>query len=157
MKYEIEYEKVYRYCYFRLGNQEMAEDTTQEAFLRYFESQSYQERGQMLQYIYTIARNLCNDAFRKPPPEQMEEAHEPITDLCDNNYIRRITLRYALDHLTAYERELVLLRYVNEEPASSLAKIYGVSRYAIHRQLKSILKKLRNYMECNEGGEQNHG
>ncbi len=34
---ETQYDKIYRYCYFRLHNRETAEDLTQEAFLRYFE------------------------------------------------------------------------------------------------------------------------
>ena len=34
---EEQYEKIYRYCYFKLKNRESAEDITQEAFLRYLE------------------------------------------------------------------------------------------------------------------------
>ena len=32
------YEKIYKYCYFRLHNRDLAEDITQETFLRFFTS-----------------------------------------------------------------------------------------------------------------------
>lgn len=32
-----QYDKIYRYCYFKLHNRELAEDITQETFLRYLE------------------------------------------------------------------------------------------------------------------------
>ena len=44
MDLEEQYEKIYRYCYFRLRHQQMAEDITQETFLRFLESGNYCER-----------------------------------------------------------------------------------------------------------------
>ena len=32
----VQYEKLYRYCYFRVRDADLAEDLTQEAFLRYY-------------------------------------------------------------------------------------------------------------------------
>ena len=54
-----QYDKVYRYCYFRVKNQHLAEDITQETFLRFLESDTYKNQGKSLHYLYTIARNLC--------------------------------------------------------------------------------------------------
>ncbi len=34
---EEQYDKIYRYCYFRLRSRQTAEDITQETFLRYLE------------------------------------------------------------------------------------------------------------------------
>ena len=64
---EEQYDKIYRYCYFRVKNQHTAEDITQETFLRFFESSSYKDTGRPLAYLYTIARNLCMEEFRKVP------------------------------------------------------------------------------------------
>lgn len=54
MDLEEQYDKIYRYCYFKLHHQQMAEDITQETFLRFWESNDYCERGQKLQYLYKI-------------------------------------------------------------------------------------------------------
>lgn len=47
--------------------------------------------------------------------------------------------------LTAEERELILLRYVNEVPVAVMSQLYGISRFALHRKLKAILAKLRKH------------
>ena len=65
---ENQYDKIYRYCYFRLRNRERAEDVTQETFLRWLTSDTYRDRNQLLHYLYTVARNLCADESRRPSP-----------------------------------------------------------------------------------------
>ena len=54
-----QYDKIYRYCYFKVNDRCAAEDLAQETFLRYFSHTPYISRGKQLAYLYTIARNLC--------------------------------------------------------------------------------------------------
>ena len=56
-----QYDKLYRYCYFKLHNIQAAEDITQEAFLRLIEISRYKEKKNPLAFLYTVARNLCTD------------------------------------------------------------------------------------------------
>ncbi len=65
MDLEEQYDKLYRYCYSKVHQRELAEDITQEAFLRFLESRYYVNNGKSLQYLYTTARNLCIDEYRK--------------------------------------------------------------------------------------------
>ena len=55
-----------------------------------------------------------------------------------------ISLHDALNKLPAEDRELILLRYINNEPLSVISAIYGISRFALSRKLKRILSALRN-------------
>ena len=71
---EAQYDRIYRYCYFRLRDRHWAEDVTQETFLRWLSSDTYRDTGQTLQYLYTIARNLCTDEGRRPSTEPLSEA-----------------------------------------------------------------------------------
>lgn len=75
---EEQYDKIYRYCYYKLHHREKAEDITQETFLRFLENENYRDTGKGLQYLYTIARNLCIDEFRKKPTEELHfpEVHQ---------------------------------------------------------------------------------
>lgn len=140
---EEQYDKIYRYCYYRLHNREQAEDITQETFLRLFASDTYRNQGQLLHYLYTVARNLCTDAFRcsvsQPIPEDIpSEETDPLIS---------IALRTELDKLNMEDRELVLLRYVNEVPVGVLCKLYGQSRFSLYRRMKRILNVLRDALD----------
>ena len=61
---EDQYDRIFKYLYFRLHDRYMAEDMTQEAFLRFLGSRTYRDENRQLQYLYTIARNLCSQYYR---------------------------------------------------------------------------------------------
>ena len=61
---EDQYDRIFKYLYFHLHDRHMAEDMTQEAFLRFLGSRTYRDENRQLQYLYTIARNLCSQYFR---------------------------------------------------------------------------------------------
>lgn len=134
------YDKIYRYCYFKLKNQHLAEDITQETFLRFMESNSYKDIGRPLAYLYTVARNLCMDEFRKVPTEELKE------DMKQNGFedavVEKENLQQAMKELSNEEQELLLLRYVNEVSFADLSNMYGKSRFALYRELSKITKKL---------------
>lgn len=134
------YDKIYRYCYFKLKNEQQAEDVTQEAFLRFLESSRYKDVGRPLAYLYTIARNLCTDEFRRVKTEELKEEVEQSG--FEDSVIERENLRQALKGLTKEEEELLMLRYVNELPFSDLCRMYDKSRFALYRELTGITKKL---------------
>lgn len=135
-----QYDKIYRYCYYRLKNTWKAEDITQETFLRYLECDSYKDIGRPLAFLYTIARNLCIDEMRKKKTEELTE------DLADDGFEKKlvdtVAVRQAVRELEEKEQELLLLRFANEVPVSDLAKLYNKSRYAVYRDINRITKKL---------------
>ncbi len=137
---EEQYDKIYRYCYFKLKDRYMAEDITQETFLRFFESKGYRDVGRPLAYLYTIARNLCMDEFRKVSMEELKE--EVMQEGFEEDVIERQNLRQAMETLSKEEQELLLLRYVNEVAFADLCRLYGKSRFALHRELSRITGKL---------------
>lgn len=135
-----QYDKIYRYCYFKLKNQHLAEDITQETFLRFLESSSYKDIGRPLAYLYTVARNLCVDEFRKVPVEELKE--EVVQDGFEEKTVEKENLRQAVAELTKEQQELLLLRYVNEVSFSDLSKLYKKSRFALYRELSKIRETL---------------
>lgn len=136
-----QYDKIYRYCYYKVCNSTLAEDLTQETFLKYFARNSYIERGKQLAYLYTIARNLCMDAFRKKQPEELTDEF-PDTDFMERTELR-IAIRQALKTLPEQDRELLLFRYANELSIGEIAAIMGISRFAVYRRTGSVLASLK--------------
>lgn len=141
MSIEDEYDKIYRYCYFKLRSRESAEDVTQEAFLRYFERFGDKDSAAVL---YTIAKNLCIDRLRRMPFEPLDE--EMPTASCEDEVVGRLTVRAALEALPEGMREILLLRYANELGISQIAGILGISRFAVSRRLKAAEKSLREQL-----------
>lgn len=141
MDLEEQYDKIYRYCYFKVRQRETAEDITQETFLRFLESSDYVSTGKAMQYLYTIARNLCVDEFRKHKTELLDE--ETADRNAEDDMITRVSVKMALAELDEADRELLLLRYVNEVPVSVICKLYGISRFAVYRRVSQAAKNLK--------------
>lgn len=139
-----QYDKIYRYCYYKVKDSALAEDLTQETFLKYFAQTAYIERGKMLAYLYTIARNLCIDAFRKVQPELLTQ-DIPDKD-CFEQIELNLTLRKALNSLPEQKRELLLLRYVNELSVVEISSILQISRFAVYRRTGSAIAALKKLL-----------
>lgn len=138
-----QYDKIYRYCYLRVRSREIAEDLTQETFLRYIEHPQYHSSGKTLQLLYTIAGNLCSDEFRRKKPEELGE--EPLSnENVEKTVLESRALSDALKNLSDEDREMIMLRYINEVPVNVIADIYNISRFAVNRRIKVILNCLRN-------------
>ena len=141
---KMQYDKIYRYCYMRVHNRETAEDLTQETFLRFLEHPQYHDKNLTLQYLYTIAGNLCIDEFRKKPTEPLP----------DNLLSPHVGLQQAFLSLSEEEREIIMLRYVNEVPVSVISKLYNISRFALNRRIKKSLATLRSAFEMEESANE---
>ena len=146
---EEQYDRIFKYLYFHLHDRHMAEDMTQEAFLRFLLSRTYRDENRQLQYLYTIARNLCNQHYRdREITYSLEETEDlPESESFEQPLLQRLTLRDALDQLSPEEREMLFLRYINEVPVAVMSGLYNISRFAVYRKLNSILKKLRTSVE----------
>ncbi|MDE6834447.1 MAG: RNA polymerase sigma factor [Ruminococcus sp.] len=141
-----QYDKIYRYCYIRVRNREKAEDITQETFLRFLEKPQYHNQNKDLQYLYTIAKNLCIDEYRRKNTEELPE-ELPDSSCNEEIILESVALSTALEKLSAEDREIILLRYVNEEPVGVISRLYNISRFALNRRIRKILEFLRNEFE----------
>lgn len=147
---EEQYDKIYRYCYMKTQHQQLAEDITQETFLRFLEDHTYREMGKKMAYLYTIARNLCMDSFRKrktvPLNEEMVQNEKLVQYDTTDSIVQSIDLKEALGKLAPEEEELIFLRYVNELPIQQISSILGISRFAVYRRTRECLDKLKQML-----------
>ena len=152
MDLEDQYDRIYKYLYFHLHDRHAAEDLTQETFLRFLKSRTYRDENRQLQYLYTIARNLCRQHYRDQSISFVsdEKANVRVSEGFEQSLLLRITLRDALQKLTSEEREFLFLRYVNEVPVPVISGMYKISRFSVYRKLRSILKKVRSELEVTE-------
>ena len=143
MDIEEQYDKIYRYCYFKMYDDQIAQDITQETFLRFYKQGLNLGSDKELPYLYTIAKNLCINHFRRRTTESLEEITEEVIDDPTEDLISNLTLRMTISKLPEDEQELIFLRYVNEVSITTICKITGLSRFAVYRKLSKSLKWLK--------------
>ena len=139
MDIEEEYDKIFRFCYWKVHDKEIAEDLTQETFLRFLDS-NYDEQGKRIRYLYTIARNLCIDESRKRILTEIPE-EIPDTDT-ENDLTTQVFLRQVLQQLPEEDLELIIMRYLNMESTENICAVLKISRFSLYRKLRKIQKTL---------------
>ena len=147
MDIEEQYDKINRYCYFKIYDKQLAQDITQETFLRFFQQNLSFDNNKELPYLYTIAKNLCVDNFRKKTVESLENVTEEATYNPTEDWINNLTLKSIIYKLPQEEQELLFFRYANELPITHIRKITGLSRFTVYRRLSKSLKWLKGELE----------
>ncbi len=147
MDIEEQYDKIYHYCYFRLYDKQLAQDITQETFLRFFRQDLSLDSNKELPYLYTIAKNLCVDNFRQKNAERLEDVTEDAAYNPTEDWINNLALKSVISRLSQEEQELIFLRYVNEIGVAAICRITGLSRFAVYRRLSKISKWLKEELK----------
>ena len=145
---------IFRYLYYRVGDQQTAEDLTSEVFLRMIEKISlYQEQRTSFQaWLFQIARNLSIDHYRKMKASNtttLEEDHPEMGEQPLELINRELTsekLCQALVELPENQRDVIVMRFVVGMPIMEVAEtlhktedsIKGLQRRALIA-LKEIL------------------
>lgn len=143
MELEEQYDKIFHYCCFKVYDRQLAQDITQETFLRFYRRNLSLDSSQVLPYLYTTAKNLCADEFRKKPVYRIEDFEEEASRDSSEELINNLTVRAAIEKLSPEEQELLFLRYVHEISVASICKITGISRFSVYRRLSKALKQLK--------------
>ena len=160
--YELFVEPVFRYVYLRVGNWEEAEDLTSRIFIKVFKKiKSYRERGiPFSAWLFRVAHNEIVDHYRTKGPvcKSFEEIYEnPVSSESDPERVileeeTRKKILEALTKLTPDQREVIVLRYLQEFSISEIAKIMDRSETAIRSLLQRALRRLNKVLLS--GGEE---
>jgi RNA polymerase sigma-70 factor (ECF subfamily) len=148
--YQADLPRVYNFFRYRVGDDRVAEDLTSETFEKAWKNrQRYRHNlAAFSTWLFTIARNVAVDYFRKPPPEVPldREIHAATDETLDSliqqrsDYERLSTL---LARLKDRDRELVALKYGAGLTNRSIASMSGISESNVGTILYRITQLLR--------------
>jgi len=152
--YDILVKPIYRYIYYRV-DQHIAEDLTEETFLKAWQNLSKYKAGKhpFSAWIFRIAHNLVCDYYRKNEVSSEIDENFADTKLDSspsyklNLKLNEVKLRKAINKLPENYQQVILLKYINDEENTVIAKIIGKSEGAVRTLQFRALEKLRNILD----------
>lgn len=154
--YDKYVDDIYRFVFFKISNQEEAEDLTSQVFLKvwnYIQTNSIKDYKTLKAFLYRVARNLVIDHYRKNSGKQelslsdeetridVVDEKEDLTAMAELKDDMEV-VRKNLDKLKSEYKEVIVMRFINELEISEIAivleKTKGNVRVLIYRALKAL-------------------
>lgn len=154
--YDEQAEAIFRHCYFRVYDRDLARDLMQESFTKAWQ---YVAEGKEVKHmralVYRIANNLIVDYVRKKREESLEvltdHGFEPkSTELDADVSVDAVLLLQKLQLLDAEYREAVYMRYIDNLTPKEIAAITGESVNTISVRIHRGVKRLRVLAKAKE-------
>ena len=145
--YNSNKESVFRTCYMILKDYHLAEDATQETFMRvYCKLHTFNGRSEIKTWIIRIAVNVCKGRMRKKEYREIvsSDITENTSEIFDENAVEdKIVVVKAIMSLPLEFRVVIVLYYYWELSQKEIAKVLHIPQttvaYRIHKA-KQILK-----------------
>lgn len=163
------YQDIFRFCYYRTGQEQTAYDCAQETFLRMLRFlESCEEMHKFKSWLLRIALNVCRDYYRAASRQEVplaeekgeeydadgrftgqympeggeENGEEPYGRAEDRQVIRQCLLR-----LPEFQREVIVLYFYSGYKVREIAHITGVALPTAKSRLRQGLEKLKKIFE----------
>lgn len=150
--YELYVDRLYRYCFFRVGNnRELAEDLVQSSFIKAWEKIDTFKKGSFQAWLYTITRNTLVDHIRSDKQnvsidetfaDEKQELEEHVHKKMEVEKVMK-----AVKYLTDEQQELIILKFIEDLSNKEIAKILGKKEDAIRAMQYRALQELRKILK----------
>lgn len=154
--YEKYSSKVYKTAFLLCKSRELAEDITQETFIRIF-SKLYTFKGNentFSSWLYSVTLNVAKNTFRKQrwlnffSPIENHEDLESLSRI-DEDYEkkeREELLFNAINMLPYKLKEIIILKYYNDFSQEEISNILNIPIGTVKSRINSSLKKIKKFI-----------
>ena len=151
--------KIYKFVYFKVSSQEIAEDITSNVFLKGWEA--FQNQGLKKEkilnpgaFLYQIARNALTDHYRETAKTKVIltditlQIVDPGTSLEEKAILSSEfqEVKLAIQNLKQDYQDIIICHYIDDMKVSEIAKIMdkseGTVRVMLHRGIKALKKEM---------------
>ena len=161
MLYDEYVDQIFRYVYYKVGNLTESQDLTGQTFLKAFENiDSFEMRDVAFSsWLYRIAHNLVVDFFRRESKrESVPIDDQPPTASPRGNPVESVLadleserLYKAMHKLTHNQREVLVLKFIDNLSNAQVAEIMGISVGAVKSTQKRGLLALNRILSNSSG------
>lgn len=148
---------VYGLCLRLLRSEAEASEIAQEAFLRVYQNLDRYDADRPFDlWVLSITRNLCLDVLRRRSKLQTSDVDEMRETLPHGGSSQeqqvidreeRLSLEAAMEKLSADDREVLALYYVQKRTTKEIAQVMGVAPGTIMARLFRAREKIRKLMK----------
>ncbi len=148
--------QIFRFICWRTSDKHLSEDILQEVFLKAWDNiKNYKDRNLPIKaWLYKIARNTVIDYYRvKKPLVSLEEISFNLASLATSSLEKaNIKLEFekakkAIDSLPEIQKEVIVLKFIEELTNKEISKILNKSEGAIRIIQYRALKKLKEILK----------
>lgn len=144
--YDLNVDNVYKHVYYHTGNQDVAEDITQEVFIRAWKAlPKYRHRGvHFISWLLAISNNLMADHYHsyKKTSLAYQNLRTEIVSSSEHVHIQKLFVQEAVSRLTDIRRTVILMRFIEgftfREIGKFLNKSEGAVRVIQHRAIQDL-------------------
>jgi len=140
---------IFRYLYYRCGDRNVAEDITQDTFVKFWNKIDTVKEGGESAYIYQIAKNLLINSGQK---EQVKlkfrqavkrgvDSQSPQFLLEEKEFKNRI--EQAISDLPEKQKEVFLMNRIDGLKYREIAERLNISQKAVEKRMHLALLKLK--------------
>lgn len=139
------------------GDRELAEDITQETWLRAVKS--WRDDGlpeRPLAWLSTVAARLLSNYRRRPAPQRLEDGAGdtlPAPPPNDDRMARQSMVRKALAKLPVLQARLLHAFHFERQPVARIAASMGISERGVEGRLRRARERLRREIESHPGAK----
>lgn len=146
---------ILRFLYARVNERELAQDLTQEVFIRVIKSIGgfeYHDEKSFLAWLYTIAGNILASYYRRngnpvTPLENQQTLRDRSNSDDVGNLHERLALEDAMRQLTVEQQRILSLRFFADMSNSEIARVLNRSEGSIKAIQYRALQSLQRILE----------
>jgi RNA polymerase sigma-70 factor (ECF subfamily) len=144
--------RIYNYFRYRVGDDATAEDLTATTFEKAWRKrgQFSGDAGRFTAWLYTIARNVANDHFRKSPAlVPLDELNQPAPGSLTSDLEKQLEFAKLVNHINQLpprERDIITLKYGADLNNRQIAHQLNLSESNVGSILHRTINKLRKNM-----------
>jgi RNA polymerase sigma-70 factor, ECF subfamily len=154
--YDLTKRKLFGIALVVLRRRDLAEDVTQEAFIRVWRNAASFDpaRGMPITWMAAIVRNLAIDVKRSPATEPTDDPELAVIPFNGRSALEELEasddrrrLRDAMKTLDPMKRKLVIAAYINGESREELSARFGAPVNTIKTWLRRAVLDIRAAVE----------
>jgi len=151
--YEEWVQALFNFLYYKCGDKTLAEDYTQEVFVKYWHKIDSVQSGKEKSYLFTTAKNLIiNQIAHKQVVIKFEKNYDVHAQPDNPEFILEMKefdakLQKAIGDLTDGEREVFLMNRIDGFKYREIAEMLSISQKAVEKRMHKALLKLRKLVK----------